>query len=145
VGDIVDPAVDRRLFTREPADLGRERYAHTTLLMRSEGYLPGCLAVGAALRWQVQSRAALICLIDASVPPRAREMLEHVYDDVPVVPRLAAHESAFPKRHLRLERNYGSMEQTPQGFPSQSALVSQSVSDKRGTLHARMSAQNAGA
>jgi hypothetical protein len=49
-GDIVDPGVDPRIFTRVPTDLAPERYAYITLLMGGEAYLPGCLVVGAALR-----------------------------------------------------------------------------------------------
>jgi hypothetical protein len=64
VGDIVDPTLDPRVFTRVPADLGPDRYAFTTLLIGGDGYLPGCLVVGAALRWHVQTRAALVCLVD---------------------------------------------------------------------------------
>ena len=99
-GDIVDPRIDPRVFTRDPADLSPERYAYTTLLMRGEGYLPGCLVVAAALRWHVQTRAALVCLVDDAVPAWARTMLELVYDRVPVVSRLQAHESSFPEEML---------------------------------------------
>ena len=99
-GDIVDPALDPRVFTREPADLAPERYAHTTLLMRGEAYLPGCLVVGAALRWHVQTRAALVCLVDDSVSGWARDSLARVYDRVLLVPRLRAHESGFPSEVL---------------------------------------------
>src|SRR5215831_2377781 len=56
-GDIVDPTIDPRVFTRVPDDLGPDRYAYTTLLMGGDSYLPGCLAVAAALRWHVQTRA----------------------------------------------------------------------------------------
>ena len=99
-GDIVDPRIDPRIFTRDPEDLSPERYAYTTLLMRGEGYLPGCLALGAALRWHVQTRAALVCLVDDSVAAWAREMLERVYDRVLLVSRLQAHESSFPAEML---------------------------------------------
>lgn len=99
-GDIVDPALDPRVFTREPADLAPERYAHTTLLMRGEAYLPGCLVVGAALRWHVQTRAALVCLVDDSVSGWARDSLARVYDRVLLVPRLRAHDSGFPSEVL---------------------------------------------
>jgi lipopolysaccharide biosynthesis glycosyltransferase len=95
-GDIVDPRIDPRVFTREPDDLSPDRYAHVALLMRGEAYLPGCLAAAAGLRWHVQSRAALVCLVDDSVPGWARAMLERVYDRVVLVPRLRAHESSFP-------------------------------------------------
>jgi len=71
-----------------------------TLLMRGERYLPGCLVVGAALRWHVQTRAALVCLVDDSVPAWACDMLARVYDRVPVVPRLRPHESSFPETML---------------------------------------------
>jgi lipopolysaccharide biosynthesis glycosyltransferase len=100
VGDIVDPDIDPRIFAREPADLSPERYAHATLLMRGESYLPGCLTVAAALRWHVQSGAALVCLVDDSVPAWAVRMLERVYDRVPRVPRLHAHDSSFPEEML---------------------------------------------
>ena len=99
-GDIVDPHVDPRVFTRVPADLSAARYAYTTLLMGGEGYLPGCLVVGAALRWHVQTGAALVCLVDDSVPPGARDMLGRIYDRVLVVPQLRAHESAYPSELL---------------------------------------------
>ena len=99
-GDIVDPRIDPRVFTREPSDLSKDRYAYTTLLMRSESYLPGCLAVGAALRWHVQTAASLVCLVDDKVPGWARAMLERVYDRVSVVPHVQAHESSFPKEML---------------------------------------------
>ncbi|HVN40140.1 MAG TPA: glycosyltransferase [Myxococcota bacterium] len=99
-GDIVDPRIDPRVFTRDPDDLSAERYAYTTLLMRGEGYLPGCLALAAALRWHVQTPAALVCLVDDSVAPWAREMLERVYDRVILVPRIQAHESSFPAEML---------------------------------------------
>jgi alpha-N-acetylglucosamine transferase len=100
VGDIVDPQVDPRVFTREPDDLSPERYAHVSLLMRGEGYLPGCLVVGAALRWHVRTRAALVCLVDDSVPAWARDMLARVYDRVVLVARVRAHESSFPDEVL---------------------------------------------
>ena len=74
-GDIVDPTLDPRVFTAVPADLSRERYAFITLLMGGEQYLPGCLVVGAALRWHVQTRAALVCLVDDSVPAESRAVL----------------------------------------------------------------------
>jgi len=95
-GDIVDPELDPRVFTREPADLAPDRYAHTTLLMGGEAYLPGCLVVGAALRWHVRTGAALVCMVDDSVSQPAREMLSRVFDRVPVVPRLRAHDGAYP-------------------------------------------------
>src|SRR4029453_13221972 len=78
-GDIVDPGIDPRVFTRVPADLTPDRYAHTTLLMAGEAYLPGCLVVGAALRWHVQTRAALVCLVDDSVPAEIRAVLGRIY------------------------------------------------------------------
>jgi hypothetical protein len=90
-GDIVDPGIDPRVFTRVPDDLAPDRYAHTTLLMAGEAYLPGCLVVGAALRWHVQTGAALVCLVDDSVPESARDMLARLYDRVLLVPRLRAH------------------------------------------------------
>ena len=99
-GDIVDSGIDPRVFTRVPADLTPDRYAHTTLLMAGEAYLPGCLVVGAALRWHVQTRAALVCFVDDSVPQGARDMLARLYDRVLLVPRLRAHESAFPTELL---------------------------------------------
>lgn len=95
-GDIVDPTIDPRIFTSVPADLDRERYAHVSLLMAGDAYLPGCLVVGAALRWHVQSRASLVCLVDESVSTEARTMLGAVYDRVLVVPRLRAHEDSYP-------------------------------------------------
>src|SRR5882724_3480563 len=99
-GDIVDPTLDPRVFTRVPADLAPERYAYTTLLMGGEGYLPGCLVVGAALRWHVQTGAALVCLVDDSVPSGARDMLARIYDRVSLVPRLRAHDSGYPSELL---------------------------------------------
>ena len=96
-GDIVDPRIDPRVFTREPDDISPARYAHTTLLMRGEGYLPGCLVLAAALRWHIHTRASLVCLVDDTVPAWAVEMLERVYDRVPVVARVRAHESSFPE------------------------------------------------
>ncbi|HXJ37393.1 MAG TPA: hypothetical protein VMS22_25475 [Candidatus Eisenbacteria bacterium] len=95
-GDIVDPGIDPRVFTRVPADLAPDRYAHVTLLLAGEAYLPGCLVVGAALRWHVQSGAALVCLVDEAVPDRARDMLARIYDRVLLVPRLRAHPSSYP-------------------------------------------------
>lgn len=95
-GDIVDPTIDPRIFTTEPADLARDRYAHVSLLMAGDAYLPGCLVVGAALRWHVQSRASLVCLVDESVSAEARAMLGAVYDRVLVVARLRAHEDSYP-------------------------------------------------
>src|SRR5262249_24104719 len=82
--------------TRHPADLAPDRYAHVTLLMGGDAYLPGCLVVGAALRWHVHTGAALICLVDDSVSPSARDMLARIFDRVPVVTRLRAHASAYP-------------------------------------------------
>ena len=99
-GDIVDPDLDPRVFTTVPADLGPERYAHVSLLMAGEAYLPGCLVVGAALRYHVQTRAALVCLVDDTVPAPARAMLAEVYDRVPVVARLRAHEDSYPPHLL---------------------------------------------
>lgn len=99
-GDIVDPGVDPRIFTRVPADLAHDRYSYTTLLMGGESYLPGCLVGAAALRWHLQTRAALVCLVDDSVSPRAREMLARLYDRVLLVPRLRAHESSYPSELL---------------------------------------------
>ena len=95
-GDIVDPTLDPGTFLREPDDLGPDRYAHVSLLMHGDAYLPGCLVVGAALRWHVRTRAALVCLVDETVSAEARAMLEAVYDRVPVVPRLQGHASSFP-------------------------------------------------
>lgn len=99
-GDIVDPSLDPRVFTQVPADLAPDRYAHITLLVGGEAYLPGCLVVGAALRWHVHTGAALVCLVDDSVPAGAREMLGRIYDRVSVVPRLRAHESSYPRELL---------------------------------------------
>src|SRR5262245_55451703 len=99
-GDIVDPTLDPRVFTAVPRDLSRERYAFATLVMAGDEYLAGCLVVGAALRWHVQSGAALICLVDDSISPETREVLGRIYDRVPVVPRLRAHESAYPAELL---------------------------------------------
>jgi alpha-N-acetylglucosamine transferase len=99
-GAIVDPEIDPRIFTRIPADLAPDRYAFTTLLMGGEGYLPGCLVVAAALRWHLQTRATLVCLVDDSVPPKAREVLDRLFDRVLLVPRLRAHESGYPKELL---------------------------------------------
>src|SRR5438552_6419495 len=73
-GDIVDPTLDPRVFTRVPADLAPDRYAYATLLIGGESYLPGCLVVGAALRWHVQAGATLVCMVDDSVPQGARDM-----------------------------------------------------------------------
>jgi alpha-N-acetylglucosamine transferase len=95
-GDIVDPTVDPGVFTRVPADLGPDRYAFVTLLMGGDGYLPGCLVAGAALRWHLHSRASLVCLVDDAVPEAARTMLARLYDRVVVVPRLRGHESCYP-------------------------------------------------
>ena len=99
-GDIVDPTLDPRVFTALPPDLGPDRYAYVTLLLGGEGYLPGCLVVGAALRWHLQTRAALICLVDDSVPQPAQDMLAQIYDHVRVVPRLRSHESGYPSELL---------------------------------------------
>src|SRR6266852_1184844 len=87
-GDIVDPTLDPHVFTRVPADLVPERYAYTTLLLGGDGYLPGCLVVGAALRWHLHTSAALVCMVDDSVSQGARDMLGRIYDRVTVVPRL---------------------------------------------------------
>lgn len=95
-GDIVDPTLDPRTFTTVPADLSPDRYAFVSLLMGGDEYLPGCLVVAAALRWHVQTRAALVCLIDDSVSADARAMLARVYDRVLVVPRLRAHADSYP-------------------------------------------------
>ena len=99
-GDIVDPGIDTRVFTRMPADLAPDRYAYVTLLMGGEAYLPGCLVVGAALRWHLQTRAALVCLVDDSVPPQTRDLLARIYDRVLLVQRLRAHESGYPRELL---------------------------------------------
>jgi alpha-N-acetylglucosamine transferase len=99
-GDIVDPTIDPGTFLRLPADLGRDRYAHVSLLMSGDAYLPGCLVVAAALRWHVQTRGALVCLVDDSVSAGARAMLESVYDRVHVVARLRAHASSYPDTML---------------------------------------------
>ena len=99
-GDIVDPTLDPRIFTVEPADLGPARYAHVSLLMAGDAYLPGCLVVGAALRWHLQTRATLVCLVDDSVSSEDRAMLGAVYDRVLVVARLRAHEDSYPSQLL---------------------------------------------
>ncbi|HVM96639.1 MAG TPA: glycosyltransferase, partial [Candidatus Acidoferrales bacterium] len=99
-GDIVDPSVDPRVFTRVPSDLSADRYAHTTLLIGGDAYLPGCLVVAAALRWHLQTRAALVCLIDDSVSQGARDMLSKLYDRVVIVQRLRAHDSSYPSELL---------------------------------------------
>ena len=44
--------------------------------------------------------AALVCLVDDSVSPGARDMLGRIYDRVPVVPRLRAHDSGYPSELL---------------------------------------------
>ncbi len=99
-GDIVDPAIDPRTFLRVPDDLGPERHAYVSLLMSGDAYLPGCLVVGAALRWHQQTRAALVCLVDDTVSSAGRAALERVYDRVPVVRRLRAHASSYPEDML---------------------------------------------
>jgi alpha-N-acetylglucosamine transferase len=99
-GDIVDPEIDPRLFTRIPDDLSAQRYAYITLLIGGDAYLPGCLVVGAALRWHLQTRAALVCLVDDSVPQAARDMLDLIYDRVAVVERIRAHDSSYPSKLL---------------------------------------------
>jgi Glycosyl transferase family 8 len=99
-GDIVDPSIDSRVFTSVPTDLARDRYAHVTLLMGGDAYLPGCLVVAAALRWHVRTGAALVCLVDDSVSAKARDVLALVFDRVARIPRLSAHESAFPPELL---------------------------------------------
>ena len=95
-GDIVDPSLDPRVFTRVPTDLGAAAYAYTTLLIGGDAYLPGCLVVGTALRWHLHTTAALICMVDDSVPQDARDMLARIYDRVLVVARLRAHDSSYP-------------------------------------------------
>lgn len=99
-GDIVDPAIDPRVFLRTPPDLSPQRYAHVSLLMGGEAYLPGSLVVAAALRWHVHTRAALVCMVDDSVPEQAQEMLARLYNRVVVVERLRAHDSSYPKALL---------------------------------------------
>jgi alpha-N-acetylglucosamine transferase len=99
-GDIVDPTLDPRVFTRLPADLTPERYAYSTLLIGGDDYLPGCLVVGAALRWHVHTAATLVCMVDDSVSQGARDMLARIYDRVPVVRRLRAHASGYPDELL---------------------------------------------
>ena len=99
-GDIVDPTLDPRIFTRVPADLAPDRYAYAALLLGGDSYLPGCLVVGAALRWHVHTTATLVCMIDDSVTQGAREMLGQIYDHVPLVRRLRAHDSGYPKELL---------------------------------------------
>lgn len=99
-GDIVDPTIDPRIFTKEPEDLCAAKYAHTTLLMSGDAYLPGCLVVGAALRFQVQTKATLVCLVDDKVSSEARDMLGRVYDRVVEVERLRAHETSYPEHLL---------------------------------------------
>jgi alpha-N-acetylglucosamine transferase len=99
-GDIVDPTIDPHVFTRVPADLSPDRYAYATLLIRGEVYLPGCLVVGAALRWHVHTSATLVCMVDDSVPQAARDQLGQIFDRVAVVPRLRAHDSAYPTELL---------------------------------------------
>src|SRR5262249_43015967 len=99
-GDIVDPTLDPRVFTTVPPDLSPDRYAFVTLLMSGDAYLPGCLVVAAALRWHLGAGAALVCMVDASVSPEIRDVLGRVYDRVPVVPRLRAHDSAYPDELL---------------------------------------------
>lgn len=95
-GDIVDPTIDPRTFTAVPGDLSAARYAYVSLLMAGDEYLPGCLVVAAALRWHVQTRASLVCLVDESVSADARAMLAIVYDRVLVVPRIRAHAESYP-------------------------------------------------
>ncbi|MEB2286010.1 MAG: hypothetical protein B6D46_14795 [Polyangiaceae bacterium UTPRO1] len=95
-GEIVDPTIDPRVFTTVPADLAAERYAHVSLLMAGDEYLPGCLVVAASLRWHVQSRATLVCLVDETVSSAARAMLAAVYDRVLRVPRIRAHPESYP-------------------------------------------------
>lgn len=99
-GDIVDPTLDPRVFTKEPDDLRPAKYAHTTLLMAGDAYLPGCLVVGAALRYHIQSKATLVCLVDDMVSSEARDMLGRVYDRVVEVERLRAHETSYPEHLL---------------------------------------------
>jgi alpha-N-acetylglucosamine transferase len=100
VGDIVDPMIDPRVFTTVPADLAPERYAFATLLMDGDAYLPGALVVGTALRWHLRTPATLVCLVDDAVSAESRDALARVYDRVPLVPRLRAHESSLPAELL---------------------------------------------
>jgi alpha-N-acetylglucosamine transferase len=99
-GDIVDPGVDPRIFTVVPDDLGPDRYAYVTLLMGGEAYLPGCLVVGTALRYHLQSPARLVCLVDDAVSGWARGLLSQLFDAVLEVPRLCAHETSYPEDML---------------------------------------------
>jgi len=48
----------------------------------------------------VQTGAALVCMVDDSVPQGARDMLGRIYDRVPVIPRLRAHDSGYPRELL---------------------------------------------
>ena len=99
-GEIVDPAIDPKVFSAFPEDLSSENYAHTTLLMAGDAYLPGILVVGAALRYHIKTRASLVCLVDDMVSSEARDMIGLIYDRVVEVPRLRAHESSYPKELL---------------------------------------------
>jgi hypothetical protein len=47
-----------------------------------------------------ETRAALVCLVDDTVSAEGREVLGRVFDRVPVVERLRAHESSYPRELL---------------------------------------------
>ena len=73
------------------------RYAYVTFLMRGDGYLPGALVLGYALR--AQSKHDLICLITGDVSLRARSALDLVYDKVILIQEFRL------KSNLRTGRN----------------------------------------
>ena len=56
------------------------RYAYATFLMRGDGYLPGALVLGFALKQQ--SRYDCVCLVTDDVSYRAKRALELIYDKV---------------------------------------------------------------
>src|SRR5262249_60235922 len=50
--------------------------------------------------WHLHSNATLVCMVDDSVPESTRTMLAQLYDRVPVIQRLRAHDSGYPRELL---------------------------------------------
>jgi len=76
------------------------RYAYTTFLMRNDGYLPGALVLGYAIK--TQSTHDCICLVTKDISRRARAALAIIYDKIVEINEIRMDSGV---KHGRSDRN----------------------------------------